>query len=288
MNYVAGMSAATGRGDISRRQYTRCRSNAEAEYYSIANAIAETSWLRNLLRELHYPLHSATIIIWLLDNSRLGLAIYDISLIDEDFLSQIPWHYDGIDEAEILKQPFKCRRPKRKNVARACTAGSEEKKAYAGNLPYCNKCKLHHIGPCTVKCGNCKRVGHMTRDCRTSIPATTQGAPVTNKKTKTVEIKLGMEKLGKEHMRWEEEKSTKTRTSLRALMQFRSAFSLWDIGPVLFYIHGMWRSFINFNLAGGGRFATTLHRCVANDGGNASPLPPWLGLTSTGEGVVVD
>ncbi|GJR15390.1 hypothetical protein Tco_0798042 [Tanacetum coccineum] len=35
------------------------------------------------------------------------------------------------------------------------------KKAYAGNLPYCNKCKWHHIGPCAVKCGNCKRVGHM-------------------------------------------------------------------------------------------------------------------------------
>ncbi|GKB68693.1 reverse transcriptase domain-containing protein [Tanacetum coccineum] len=28
------------------------------------------------------------------------------------------------------------------------------------------KCKLHHHGQCTVKFGNCKKVDHMTRDCR--------------------------------------------------------------------------------------------------------------------------
>ncbi|GJZ83899.1 hypothetical protein Tco_0649072 [Tanacetum coccineum] len=63
--------------------------------------------------------------------------------------------------------------PKRQNVARAYTAGPGEKKAYAGTLPFCNKCKLHHVGPCTVKCSNCKRVGHMTIDCRTPVPTTT-------------------------------------------------------------------------------------------------------------------
>ncbi|GKA02952.1 putative reverse transcriptase domain-containing protein [Tanacetum coccineum] len=36
------------------------------------------------------------------------------------------------------------------NVARAYTAGNNEKKGYVGSLPYCNKCKLHHAGPCTV------------------------------------------------------------------------------------------------------------------------------------------
>ncbi|GJS67572.1 putative reverse transcriptase domain-containing protein [Tanacetum coccineum] len=52
------------------------------------------------------------------------------------------------------------------NVARAYTAGNNEKKGYVGSLPYCNKCKLHHAGPCIMRCGNCKRVGHMTRDCK--------------------------------------------------------------------------------------------------------------------------
>nr|GEY41256.1 copia protein [Tanacetum cinerariifolium] len=35
---------------------------AEAEYYGVANAVAETCWLRNLLRELHTPLSSATLV----------------------------------------------------------------------------------------------------------------------------------------------------------------------------------------------------------------------------------
>ncbi|GKD06661.1 ribonuclease H-like domain-containing protein, partial [Tanacetum coccineum] len=38
------------------------RSNVEAEYRGIANAVAETCWLRNLLRELHTPLSSATLV----------------------------------------------------------------------------------------------------------------------------------------------------------------------------------------------------------------------------------
>ncbi|GJV50160.1 putative reverse transcriptase domain-containing protein [Tanacetum coccineum] len=53
---------------------------------------------------------------------------------------------------------------KRQNVARAYIVGAGEKIKYARNLPLCNKCKLHHTGPCTTKCGNCKRVGHFTRD----------------------------------------------------------------------------------------------------------------------------
>ncbi|GKE10530.1 putative reverse transcriptase domain-containing protein, partial [Tanacetum coccineum] len=43
---------------------------------------------------------------------------------------------------------------------------NNERKGYDGSLPYCNKCKLHHAGLCTVRCGNCKRVGHMIRDCK--------------------------------------------------------------------------------------------------------------------------
>ncbi|GJT67423.1 hypothetical protein Tco_1018903 [Tanacetum coccineum] len=50
------------------------------------------------------------------------------------------------------------------NVARAYTAENNKKKRYVGSLPYCNKCKFHHEGSCTVRCGNCKRVGHMARD----------------------------------------------------------------------------------------------------------------------------
>ncbi|GKC39491.1 putative reverse transcriptase domain-containing protein [Tanacetum coccineum] len=45
------------------------------------------------------------------------------------------------------------------NVARAYMVRNNEKKGYVGSLPYCNKCKSHHAGPCTV------RPGHFRKDC---------------------------------------------------------------------------------------------------------------------------
>nr|GEV42237.1 hypothetical protein [Tanacetum cinerariifolium] len=60
---------------------------------------------------------------------------------------------------------------KRQNTGRVYIAASGERKEYAGTLPLYNKCKFHHNGQCTVKCVNCKRVGHLTRDCRS--PAAT-------------------------------------------------------------------------------------------------------------------
>ncbi|XP_071727673.1 uncharacterized mitochondrial protein AtMg00810-like [Rutidosis leptorrhynchoides] len=46
----------------SKRQLTPSRSSAEAEYRGVANAVAETCWIRNLLCELHCPLTSATLV----------------------------------------------------------------------------------------------------------------------------------------------------------------------------------------------------------------------------------
>jgi hypothetical protein len=45
----------------SKRQPTVSRSSAEAEYRAVANAAAECIWLRQLLGELHCPIHSATV-----------------------------------------------------------------------------------------------------------------------------------------------------------------------------------------------------------------------------------
>ncbi|WVZ72556.1 hypothetical protein U9M48_020994 [Paspalum notatum var. saurae] len=45
----------------SKRQTTVSRSSAEAEYRAIANAVAECSWLRNLLGELRLNLPKATV-----------------------------------------------------------------------------------------------------------------------------------------------------------------------------------------------------------------------------------
>ncbi|GJZ80614.1 putative reverse transcriptase domain-containing protein [Tanacetum coccineum] len=62
--------------------------------------------------------------------------------------------------------PFKMPIVRGQNLARAYTAGNNERKPYNGLLPLCNKCKLHHEGPCTVRCGKCNKVGHLTRECK--------------------------------------------------------------------------------------------------------------------------
>ncbi|GJR03243.1 putative reverse transcriptase domain-containing protein [Tanacetum coccineum] len=62
--------------------------------------------------------------------------------------------------------PFKRPNVRGQNVARAYTADNNERKPYNGPLPLCNKFKLHHEWPCTVRCGKCNKIGHLTQDCK--------------------------------------------------------------------------------------------------------------------------
>ncbi|GKA14752.1 ribonuclease H-like domain-containing protein [Tanacetum coccineum] len=48
----------------SKCQHTLSRLSVEAEYQGIANVIIETTWLRNLLRKLHTPLVSTTLVYY--------------------------------------------------------------------------------------------------------------------------------------------------------------------------------------------------------------------------------
>nr|GFC23806.1 reverse transcriptase domain-containing protein [Tanacetum cinerariifolium] len=59
-------------------------------------------------------------------------------------------------------------------VPRAHTAWPINKKAHARSLPLRNQCKSHHSGPCTVKFRNCKKVGHITQNCKTPATAKNQ------------------------------------------------------------------------------------------------------------------
>ncbi|GKD07405.1 putative reverse transcriptase domain-containing protein [Tanacetum coccineum] len=52
---------------------------------------------------------------------------------------------------------------KRHNVAQTVTMGNNEKIGYDGSAPYYVKCRLHHEGPCTIKCANGKK-GHFKSD----------------------------------------------------------------------------------------------------------------------------
>ncbi|GJU95191.1 putative reverse transcriptase domain-containing protein [Tanacetum coccineum] len=59
---------------------------------------------------------------------------------------------------------------KRQNTGQAYTAGNSNRRPYAGSKPLCSKCNYNHEGLCPPRCNNCKRVGHLTRECR-SRPA---------------------------------------------------------------------------------------------------------------------
>ncbi|GJW18321.1 putative reverse transcriptase domain-containing protein [Tanacetum coccineum] len=59
---------------------------------------------------------------------------------------------------------------RRQETVRAYAAAPAEGKVYAGNLPKCNRCSLHHHGPCPQKCTRCQRMGHREKDCRARLP----------------------------------------------------------------------------------------------------------------------
>ncbi|GKF62221.1 hypothetical protein Tco_0182275, partial [Tanacetum coccineum] len=82
------------------------------------------------------------------------------------------------------QQPFKRQNVSGQNVARVYTIKNNvDKKGYARVLPYYNKCIMHYEGSCIARCGNCKKVGHITRDYRMVVDATPQRAPVGNQAT---------------------------------------------------------------------------------------------------------
>jgi hypothetical protein len=62
---TSGYAVFLGRNLVSwssKRQPVVSRSSAEAEYHAVANGVAEASWLRQLLAELHNPLSRSTLV----------------------------------------------------------------------------------------------------------------------------------------------------------------------------------------------------------------------------------
>ncbi|GJV45948.1 putative reverse transcriptase domain-containing protein [Tanacetum coccineum] len=82
--------------------------------------------------------------------------------------------------------PFKRTNVGGQNVARAYTTCNNKRKVYNGPLPLCNKCKFHHEGLCTMRCGKCNKVGHLTQDCKaTNSTTSTQKGQVVNQRVVT-------------------------------------------------------------------------------------------------------
>nr|GEV81324.1 putative reverse transcriptase domain-containing protein [Tanacetum cinerariifolium] len=61
---------------------------------------------------------------------------------------------------------------RRQETITAYAATPTENNRYAGSLPLCKRCSLHHTGPCTVKCQTCNKVSHLNRNCKNKEPAT--------------------------------------------------------------------------------------------------------------------
>ncbi|GJZ35978.1 hypothetical protein Tco_0581795 [Tanacetum coccineum] len=52
-----------------------------------------------------------------------------------------------------------------------CPEARAKGRGYAGNLPWCNRCKAHHQqGLCPPRCGKCHKLGLQEEECRTRIP----------------------------------------------------------------------------------------------------------------------
>ncbi|GKA02449.1 reverse transcriptase domain-containing protein [Tanacetum coccineum] len=87
------------------------------------------------------------------------LASADLSAVAENARSKRKWEDNHNGSSSQQNKGHK--------VPRAHTTRPISKKAYVGSLPLCNQCKFPHNGPCTLKCGNCKNVGHIIQNCKT-------------------------------------------------------------------------------------------------------------------------
>nr|GEZ79252.1 hypothetical protein [Tanacetum cinerariifolium] len=93
------------------------------------------------------------------------------------FPERIKWNITSarpttLHEAVDLARELYHQQNRRQETARAYAAAPAEGKTYAGNLPKCNRCNLHHIGHCPPKCRRCQKLGHIEVDCRTRLPGT--------------------------------------------------------------------------------------------------------------------
>ncbi|GKB71905.1 reverse transcriptase domain-containing protein [Tanacetum coccineum] len=103
-----------------KRQYTLSRSCVEVEYRGVANVVAETTWLRNLLCELHMPLLSATLVYC--DNIDIHF-VRDMVAHGHVRVLHVPSRYQYADiftkgplETDIQERTK--RKPKTQNLAR--------------------------------------------------------------------------------------------------------------------------------------------------------------------------
>ncbi|GKC37287.1 reverse transcriptase domain-containing protein, partial [Tanacetum coccineum] len=53
---------------------------------------------------------------------------------------------------------------RRQEAVKAYAATPAKNSRYAGNLPLCRRCVIHHTGPCTIKCNTCNKCRKTTNN----------------------------------------------------------------------------------------------------------------------------
>nr|GEV49745.1 putative reverse transcriptase domain-containing protein [Tanacetum cinerariifolium] len=71
-----------------------------------------------------------------------------------------------------LTNDFRQQQNRRQKTFRSYAATPTENHGYTGNHPLCQRRTLHHIGPWTIRCQVCNKVGYLTKNCRNKGPAT--------------------------------------------------------------------------------------------------------------------
>nr|GFA91387.1 hypothetical protein [Tanacetum cinerariifolium] len=96
---------------------------------------------------------------------------FTTELIEDKTMAYAERQADNKRKSEDITRNNQNQQPnKRQNTCHAYTLRNGDKKLYAGSRPLCSKCNYNHEGPSPPKYNNCKRVGHLTKDCR-SRPA---------------------------------------------------------------------------------------------------------------------
>ncbi|GJS52410.1 putative reverse transcriptase domain-containing protein [Tanacetum coccineum] len=94
----------------------------------------------------------------------------------ETEIESVPWRKDKLKTRGSLKTLPETVRinnnnksNKRLNTGQAYTASNSDRKSYAGPKPLCSKCNYSNEGPCPPRCNNCKKVGHLAKDCKSRL-----------------------------------------------------------------------------------------------------------------------
>ncbi|GKA91787.1 putative reverse transcriptase domain-containing protein [Tanacetum coccineum] len=101
----------------------------------------------------------------------------------EEYL--IRYFYSEFSRVDLLLY-YNGSRRKKTELREPNGPGGNEGRVYIGPHPLCNKYKLHHVRPCTIKCRSCGKIGHLIRDCKPAVLAVVnQRALVFNQRSAT-------------------------------------------------------------------------------------------------------